>query len=100
MNKPKFRKTPMCEILHNKPAAHFTCRREKWLFVSSEAPEDFNEYHFEIADFFKSPASTIDWLAHLHEKSWFDPSDFCQMIHRFREATISFGALSVEKKSA
>jgi len=102
MTRKQFHEIPMCEILHDKPAAHFTFRRGKWLFVSTEAPEDFNEYHFEIVNFFKTPAATVDWLAHLHEKSWFDPDDFCQMMHRFREATNSFGALSVkpEKKSA
>lgn len=85
----------MCELLHDKPAKHFTYRRSKWLFVSTDAPEDFNEYHFEIADFFKSPGATIDWLAHLHEKPWFDANDFCAMLHRFRKETDSFGALSV-----
>jgi hypothetical protein len=93
MNKPKFKKIPMCEILHDKPARHFTHRRGEWLFVSTEAPEDLNEYHFEIERFFRSPQATIDWLAHLHEKEWFDANDFCAMMRRFREATGSYGGL-------
>jgi hypothetical protein len=88
--KTKFKKQPMCELLGNVPAEHFTFRRGKWFFVSTEAPEDWNEYHFEIDRFFCSPASIVDWLAHLSEKSWFDAADFCTMIHRFRKATGSF----------
>jgi hypothetical protein len=84
----------MCELLGNIPAEHFTFRRGKWMFVSTDAPEDVNEYHFPIAYFFQSPSATIDWLAHLNEKSWFDPKSFCDMIDRFREATDSYGALS------
>jgi hypothetical protein len=93
LTKLKFKKQPMCELLHDRPAEHFTFRRDKWLFVSTQADEDFNEYHFEIVEFFSSPASTVDWLAHLSEKGWFDAADFCAMIHRFREATDSFGGL-------
>jgi len=89
----KFKKTPMCELLGNVPAEHFTYRRGKWLFVSTEADEDWNEYHFPIAGFFATPASTTDWLAHLSEKGWFDPKDFCKMLHRFRKATDSYFAL-------
>jgi hypothetical protein len=125
--KLKFKKTPMCELLHDKPATFFLYRggytpayasKEdglpedvplfmspseiksiqpkpvgNWMFVSLEAPEKPTDYHFEIKDFFKSPASTIDWLAHLNEKAWFDANDFCDMMHRFREATDSYGAL-------
>jgi hypothetical protein len=89
----KFRKTPMCELLGDKPARHFTHRRGKWMFVSTEAPEDFDEYHFKIARFFASPAATVDWLAHLSEKSWFDAQDFACMMRRFRSATDSYFAL-------
>ena len=82
-----FRKVPMCELVDDQPAEHFTYRRGKWLFVSTQAEEDFHEYHFEIYRFFASPAATIDWLTHLSKKDWFDPQDFCAMIRRFRAAT-------------
>jgi hypothetical protein len=88
-----FRKVPMCEVLGNKPARHFTCRRGRWMFVSTEAPEDVTEYHFEIEDFFKNPSSVVDWLAHLSEKEWFDAEDFLSMMHRFRQATESYFAM-------
>ena len=64
-----------------------------WKFVAVDAPEYAGDYHFEIAEFFKSPTSTVDWLAHLHEKDWFDANDFCAMLHRFRKATGSYGIL-------
>jgi hypothetical protein len=115
--KVEFKKQPMCELLHNKPAKFFTYRGDfvplyvkkdeppddeswlkpmsiselpesepigNWVFVSMEAPESLSDYTFEIDDFFKSPSSTVDWLAHLHEKAWFDANDFCAMLHRFR----------------
>jgi hypothetical protein len=63
------------------------------IFVSREAPEGMTDYGLEIWDFFKSPASTVDWLAHLSEKAWFDADDFFAMIYRFRKATDSYGAL-------
>jgi hypothetical protein len=79
-------KKPMCELLKNKPAEHFTCRRGKWLFVSTESPEDIDEYHFEIDRFFRSTSSMLDWMGHLAEKPWFDGTDFCRMLKRFRNA--------------
>jgi hypothetical protein len=71
-----FKKQPTCELVKGAPAEHFTCRNGRWLFVSTEAEELGDEYHFEIDDFFKSPASTVDWLAHLNEKGWFEPKEF------------------------
>jgi hypothetical protein len=85
--KLKFSKTPMCELLGDKAATHFTHRRGKWMFVSTEAPEDDAEYHFKIERFFASPAATVDWLAHLSEKRWFDAEDFVGMMRRFRAST-------------
>jgi hypothetical protein len=92
-NSLKFKKAPMCELLHDQEAEFFTCQDGKWIFVSLEAPEKISDYHFEIEQFLKSPSATIDWLAHLSEKPWFDANDFMEMVHRFREATDSYGAL-------
>jgi hypothetical protein len=89
----RFKQQPRCELEPDKVARHFTYRRGQWLFVSTEAPEDVNEYHLEIERFFRSPSSTVDWLAHLSQKHWFDPNDFLAMMHRFREATNSYFAL-------
>jgi hypothetical protein len=74
----------MCELLGNVPAEHFTYRRGKWLFVSTQAYGDWNEYHFEIVDFFASPASTVDRLAHLIEKELVQVGGFLR-----HDATVS-----------
>jgi len=93
--KAKFKKQPMCEILGNVPATHFTWRYSdrRWRFISTQAPQEPDEYCFRIDGFFLSPAAIVDWLAHLSEKKFFDPVDFLAMIHRFREATGSYGVL-------
>jgi hypothetical protein len=61
---------------------------ERWAFLTQS-----DEYHLEIDAFFKSPASTVDWLAHLQEKPGFDARAFCEMMHRFRAATNGYDAL-------
>ena len=43
-------------------------------------------YAFCISRFFESKYETVDWLAHLNEKQWFDPKDFLNMMERFRNA--------------
>jgi hypothetical protein len=48
---------------------------------------------------FDSPSLTVDWLAHLHEKSWFQADDFFDMRDRFRRSTGSFGQESVTRPS-
>ena len=92
----QFNRTPVCEFLPQHPATHFLHRGKTntWHFVSTEYPESFGDYHLEIEDFFKSPGNTVDWLAHLAEKDWFDAKDFCKMMRRFREATNSYQNLS------
>lgn len=79
-----FRKTPMCEVLTNVPAEYFSHYQGKWRFVSLDISENWNDYWFTIAQFFKSPRATTDWIAHLSEKGWFDAKDFARMLHRFR----------------
>jgi len=92
----QFNRTPVCEFLPQHPATHFLHRGKTntWHFVSTEYPESFGDYHLEIEDFFKSPGNTVDWLAHLAEKDWFDAKDLCKMMRRFREATNSYQNLS------
>jgi hypothetical protein len=85
-----FKKQPACELLPDHFANYFSFQRGKWFFVCSQALEDRNEYDVPINEFFASPANTVDWLAHLAEKQWFNAEDFCAMIHRFRKATDSY----------
>lgn len=92
----KFKKTPVCEICKKEPAITFSCigtpAKLKWKFAGDcSAKTEF--YYIQLTAYFKSPAATVDWLAHMHEKNWFDASDFLEMIHRFRKATDSEFAL-------
>ncbi len=61
----------------------------RWQFTCDECAN--SGYQVETWRFFHSPASTVDWIAHLHEKSWMDWDDFALMMWRFREATQSYG---------
>jgi len=92
--KTQFKRTPRCEILIDEPAEWFVAKPgEGWFFLSTKVPDGGADYSIEIDRFFSSPASTVDWLAHLSEKDWFDANDFCRMLRRFRQATQSFGSL-------
>lgn len=92
-----FTKTPTCEVCNQKAATTFA-------FLETEPPEgdwkfccecttDEESYYILIEKFFSRPAVAVDWLAHMHEKSWMDWKNFMNMIHRFRDATGSLGAL-------
>ena len=50
-------------------------------------------YYIRFDSFFGSYRSTIDWLAHMHEKDWMNWEDFMNMMDRFREATGSYWAI-------
>ena len=51
------------------------------------------DYYILLEYFFDSPGSTVDWLAHMHEKTGMDWVGFMDMMHRFRNATGSFNKL-------
>lgn len=90
----KFRKTPLCELSGDSPADCFSFRKGRWVFLADrKVPQLGNEYRFSIEGFFRAPASTVDWLAHLSEKSWFNATEFCDMMERFRRATDSYFCL-------
>jgi len=56
----------------------------EWLFVSTNAPERAYDYDIQVASLVKSPEALVDWLAHLNEKSWFNPKKFFSYFERFR----------------
>lgn len=94
----RFDREPMCEICGEKPAAVFAYLRTgiqkeewRWKFCCLTCEEEKDEYTVLIDKFLHSPASTVDWLAHLSEKEWINWNDFMQMTHRFRAATGSYG---------
>lgn len=94
----EFYKSPMCEICRERqalvfefyPDAYTTAPIHGWCFTCAECNECDSKYWFYIGNFFQSPASTVDWLAHIHGKPWMDWSGFMDMMNRFREATGSF----------
>jgi len=86
-----FPKIPRCEVCKENPALFFSADYEsgRWSWICKEAdcPEG---YWISFEDIFKSAPATVDWLAHLTEKSWFKHDEFFKMMERFREATGSF----------
>ena len=64
-----------------------------WSFVSIGAPERPGDYNIEAALMVKSPEALVDWIAHLSEKSWFDPKKFCDFFARCRKANGLYGSL-------
>ncbi len=54
----------------------------EWQFVCVDCPGE--AYDFAVERFFRTPASTVDWMAHLHEKQWFRPRKFFDFIDRLR----------------
>lgn len=86
---------PKCEFCKSRTAIGFipdidTFKKRgsgaSWMWVcsSDDCPDG---YIVEFARFFNSPAATVDWLAHLADKSWFDANKFCKMMERFRDET-------------
>lgn len=85
-----FPQTPVCEKCGKESATSFSYIKGQWLFTGG-CTSGKERYYIMLEGFFKSPASTVDWLAHMYEKTWFEPNDFFDMIDRFREATQSYG---------
>lgn len=64
---------------------YFSCpdlEEGEWQFICTDCPD--GEYNFSTLTFFESPRATVNWLAHLHEKRWFDPSKFFDFMQRLR----------------
>jgi len=90
-----FKRKPICEMCGEAKAIEFnfflsTNGETKCHFACGSLLEP-EMYSITIERFFQSPAHTINWLAHLSEKNWFDPDNFFEMMTRFRQATNSFG---------
>jgi hypothetical protein len=97
MKKPKFPQEPLCEWCGEDTAYSFSYFKHQppgrqWQFTC-ECTSDKETYYVEFDRFFSSPASTTDWLAHLHEKPWMNWKEFMDMIRRFRKATNSFNQI-------
>ena len=93
-----FKKTPSCELCSAEEATAFSLiaisgqpMDGEWKFVGACSNEN-EEYYIEIERFFKNPPASVDWIAHMHEKSWMNWQSFMDMMTRFRAATNSFGS--------
>ena len=62
-----------------------------WQFIAKGSPENHGDYDIAVSDLIKSPESLVDWLAHLRQKSWFDPAAFFDFFVRFRKDNSLFG---------
>ncbi len=95
--KTAFKKIPQCEICNAEEASSFSCmsansgKMTDWKFCGACTSEK-EVYYIPIDGFFASPRSTVDWLAHMHEKDM-DWKSYMDMMRRFREATDSYNAL-------
>ena len=93
--KTRFDKTPLCEVCGKEQAISFSSmekkagRITKWKFCGMCTSES-ERYYITFDRLFRSPGSTVDWLAHMHEKEGMDWQNFMEMMHRFRGATESF----------
>lgn len=85
---------PMCEACGDEIATSFSCSYEphRWRFTGECTSKD-EMYYVEFERFFHSPATIVDWMAHMQEKRWFDAVDFFKMMERLRGATRSYGAI-------
>lgn len=88
-----FQKTPLCEVCHQQPVisfSYFEAGNSKgvlgWFFTCI-CTDEAEHYYIKLDKFFSCPGATVDWLAHMNEKTWMDWSNFMSMIERFREAT-------------
>jgi hypothetical protein len=94
-----FNQKPICEVCRKKEATSFSFLTESsdfskgdWKFVCDCTAAD-ESYDISINRFFANAPSTVDWLAHMHEKTWMDWSNFMEMMCRFRKATNSFRSM-------
>jgi protein-arginine kinase activator protein McsA len=95
-----FKKKPLCEECGDNEATAFVFipsiegdhHQGSWKFCCTCTSED-ERYDINIEHFFRSPACTVDWLAHTNGKRWVNWPDFMDMMSRFRHATDSYGSI-------
>ncbi len=65
----------------------------EWSFISIDAEGHNFDYEIQLDRIVNSPEALIDWMAHLQEKSWFNPIKFFQFFDRFRRENNLYGSL-------
>jgi len=58
----------------------------EWSFISVDAGELPGDYCIKLSDLLKSPQAFTDWMGHLNEKTWLEPTKFFDFWSRFRRA--------------
>ena len=81
--------TPFCEICKKERATSFSYfdlpdREIKGWKYCCQCTNEYEEYYIQFSRFFGDDTEMVDWLGHMHEKTWMNWSDFMDMMHRFR----------------
>lgn len=95
MTSISFPKAPACEACRGNPATHFvalTCFSD-WQFHCACTASINHCYYISIDRFFRTPASAVEWLAHLESKNGMDWASFISMMDRFRDDTGSYNVM-------
>lgn len=93
-----FEKVPRCEACSEEDAISFSSlspnggKMSDWKFCGA-CTSEAEHYFIPIDDFFRSPSTTVAWLAHMHQKTGMDWLSFQDMMTRFADATNSEGKL-------
>jgi hypothetical protein len=79
-----FKNEPKCEACGGNATvlSHSYRTRDGWRIICNECACD--SYDISLEAFTGSASETIDWLAHVSGKTWFDPADFFAAIRRLR----------------
>jgi len=56
----------------------------EWQFVCAEAEQNPAEYYIPVKEMLSSDWEFIDWMAHISEKTWFDPQKWFDFFRRLR----------------
>ena len=87
-----FPKIPRCEVCKSEPATSLSviCKdgADSWVLAGA-CTEGREQYYVTFDSMFESPAETVDWIAHLSEKTWFSPREFFSVVRRLRAVTSS-----------
>jgi len=91
MNEVTTTSIPLCEECGASPSSSFShfvdpaTNTGSWKFCCG-CTSGKEDYYIEFSRFFGSQSETMNWLAHMDEKTWMDWHNFMQMVQRYRAA--------------
>jgi hypothetical protein len=65
----------------------------EWYFLGPNAQESQDDYSVAVVELLSGPEKFVDWMAHLNEKTWFQPDKFFDFFDRLRSENDLYGAL-------